>query len=228
MQIGIIGAGFIARAVAAVATRHGHDAMVSNTRGPDTLFSLVGSIGCKAGTPEQAAAFGDIALVAIPLKAYQAVPVAQLEGTIVIDANNYYPERDGHIDELDRDEITTSELLARHLPRSKIVKAFNAITAADIEIDGRPAGSPGRRALPIAGDDVAAKKVVAVLLDEFGYDTVDAGPLVEGRRFQKNTPAYCIPMDFRGLQATVYNTFNPQRNRYETQAARAGLTERIS
>jgi predicted dinucleotide-binding enzyme len=203
MQIGIIGAGFIARAVAAVATRHGHDVMVSNTRGPDTLFSLVGSIGCTAGTPEQAAAFGDIALVAIPLKAYQAVPVAQLEGKIVLDANNYYPERDGHIDELDRDEITTSELLARHLPNSRIVKAFNAITAADIERDGRPTGSPCRRALPIAGDDVAAKKVAAELLDELGYDTVDAGPLVEGRRFQKETPAYCVPMDSEELKRAL-------------------------
>jgi predicted dinucleotide-binding enzyme len=208
MQIGIIGAGYIARAVAAVATGAGHDVMVSNTRGPDTLFSLVGSIGsigCKAGTPQEAAAFGDIALVAIPLKAYRAVPVAQLERKIVLDANNYYPERDGHIGELDRDEMTTSELLARHLPKSRIVKAFNAITAADIEGDGRPAGSPDRRALPIAGDDVAAKKVVAQLLDELGFDTVDAGPLVEGRRFQKDTPAYCVPTDSEELQRALDN-----------------------
>jgi predicted dinucleotide-binding enzyme len=179
--------------------------MVSNTRGPDTLFSLVGSIGCKAGTPEEAAAFGDIVLVAIPLKAYRTVPVAQLEGKIVFDANNYYPERDGHIGELDRDEMTTSELLARHLPKSTIVKAFNAITAADIERDGRSAGSPGRRALPIAGDDVAAKKAVAELLDELGFDTVDAGPLAEGRRFQKDTPAYCVRMDSEELQRALGN-----------------------
>jgi 8-hydroxy-5-deazaflavin:NADPH oxidoreductase len=197
MQIGIIGAGFIARAVAA---RAGHEVMVSNTRGPDTLFSLVGSVGCKAGTPEEAAAFGEIALVAIPLKSYQAVPATQLEGKIVLDANNYYPERDGRIDELDRDEITTSELLARHLPKSRIVKAFNAITAADIESDGRPAGSPGRRALPIAGDDAAAKKLAADLLDEFGFDTVDAGPLLEGRRFQKDTPIL-RPNGFEGAPA---------------------------
>ncbi|MDT5304163.1 MAG: 8-hydroxy-5-deazaflavin:NADPH oxidoreductase, partial [Mycobacterium sp.] len=117
-------------------------------------------------------------------------PVAQVEGKIVLDATNYHPERDGHIDELDRDEITTSDLVARHLPKSTIVKAFNAITAADIERDGLPSGWPGRRALPIAGDDAVAKKVVAELLDELGYDTVDAGPLVEGRRFQINTPAY--------------------------------------
>ena len=209
MQIGIIGAGSIAGAVAAVATGQGHDVMVSNARGPDTLLRIVDAIGCKAGTPEEAAAFGDIALVAIPLKAYPTVPVAPLEGKIVLDAGNYHPERDGHIDELDRDEITTSDFLARHLPESTIVKAFNAITAADIESDGLPSGWPGRRALPIAGDDVVAKKVVAELLDELGYDTVDAGPLLEGRRFQKDTPAYCVPMDYRGLQTTVHNTFNP-------------------
>jgi len=219
MQIGIIGAGSVAGAVAAVATRQGHDVMVSNTRGPNTLSSFVDSIGCKAGTPEEAAAFGDIALLAIPLKAYRTVPVAQLEAKIVLDATNYHPERDGRIGELDRDEITTSELLARHLPKSTIVKAFNAITAADIESDGLPSGWPGRRALPIAGDDAAAKKVVAELLDELGYDTVDAGPLLEGRRFQKNTPAYCIPMNSSGLRATVYNTFNPLAPRRTPLAA---------
>jgi predicted dinucleotide-binding enzyme len=203
VKIGIIGAGFIARAVTAVAMKHGHEIMVSNTRGPETLFSLTGSTGCKAGSPQEAAEFGDIVLVAIPLKAYRAIPVAPLEGKIVLDANNYYPERDGHIGELDRDEITTSELLARHLPKSKVVKVFNAIQAAHIESDGRPAGSPDRRAHPIAGDDAAAKKVVADLVDQFGFDVVDAGPLAEGMRFQRGTPAYCVPMDSRQLQEAL-------------------------
>ncbi len=193
----------IARAVAAVAIKHGHEVMVSNTRTPDTLFSLTGSLGCKAGSPQEAAEFGEIVLVAIPLKAYQTIPVAPLKGKIVLDANNYYPERDGHIGELDRDEITTSELLVRHLPKSKVVKVFNAVQAAHIETDGRPAGSPDRRAHPIAGDDAAAKKVVADLLDQFGFDVVDAGPLAEGRRFQKDTPAYCVPMDSRKLQEAL-------------------------
>jgi predicted dinucleotide-binding enzyme len=194
MKIGIIGAGFVARAVAAVAIKHGHDVMVSNSRGSQTLFSLVNTVGCKAGTPEEAALFGDIVLVAIPLKAYEAVPVAPLEGKIVLDANNYDLERDGHIDGLDRSAITTSELLARHLPKSKLVKVFNAIMAADIEKDGRPAGASDRRAHPIAGDDTAAKTVVADLLDQFGFDVIDAGPLSEGRRFQRDTPAFCVPM----------------------------------
>jgi predicted dinucleotide-binding enzyme len=90
MRIGTIGAGFIARAVAAVAIRHGHEVMVSNTRTPDTLFSVTDSIGCKAGTPAEAASLGEIALVAIPLKNYRSIPLSSLEGKIVIDANNYY------------------------------------------------------------------------------------------------------------------------------------------
>ena len=193
MKIGIIGAGFIARAVATVAIRAGHEVMVSNTRGPQSLFSLVGTIGCKAGTVEEAAAFGDIVLVAIPLYAYATLPAAPLAGKTVLDAGNYYSDRDGTIPALDRHQTTTSEILAGHLPTSHIVKAFNAITAADIERDGKPAGATDRRALPIAGDDAGAKRTVSELLESFGYDVVDAGPLSEGWRFEADTPVYCIP-----------------------------------
>lgn len=202
MKIGIIGAGFIARAVTAVAMKSGHQVMVSNSRGPETLFSLIGTTGCKAGTPAEAAAFGDIVVVAIPLKAYQSIPVAELDGKIVLDANNYYPERDGHIKDLDYGPLTSSELLAQHLPGSKIVKAFNATTAGDIEKDW-PAGSPDRRALPIAGDDADAKKVVSELFEELGFDIVDAGPLKEGNSFQPDTPAYCVPFDKTGLREAL-------------------------
>lgn len=203
MKIGIIGAGFIARAVTAVAMKSGHQVMVSNSRGPETLFSLTGSTGCKAGTAAEAAAFGDLVVVAIPLKAYQTIPEAELVGKIVLDANNYYPDRDGHISELDQNELTSSELLARHLPKSNIVKAFNAIAAADIERDGRPAGAPDRRALPIASDDAAAKRIVSVFFEELGFDIVDAGPLREGYRFQPDTPAYCVPLDGFALRAAL-------------------------
>jgi 8-hydroxy-5-deazaflavin:NADPH oxidoreductase len=200
MRIGTIGAGYIARAVAAAASAQGHEVMVSNSRGPETLFSLVRTLSCSAGTPTEAATFGDIVLVAIPLKAYEAVPVEPLRGKVVIDASNYYPERDGRIDELDRGEVTTSELLARHLPESKVVKAFNAIPAADIVGDGLPSGSAGRRAHPIAGDGEDAKLVVATLLDEIGFDVVDAGRLTEGRRFERDTPAYCVPLEAAALR----------------------------
>ena len=206
MKIGIIGAGFIARAVTAVAMKLGHEVMVSNSRGPETLFSLTGTTGCKAGTPVEAAAFGDLVVIAIPLKAYQSIPEAELVGKIVLDANNYYPVRDGHIAELDSGRLTSSELLAQHLPGSRIVKAFNAIIAADIEKDGRPAGATDRRALPIAGDDGTAKRIVSEFFQELGFDIVDAGPLKEGYRFQPDTPAYCIPLGKLGLREALGST----------------------
>jgi predicted dinucleotide-binding enzyme len=137
-----------------------------------------------------AAKAGDIVVVSIPLKNYRDVPVAPLEGKIVIDTNNYYPQRDGHIRELDDESTTTAELLQTHLPTSKVVKAFNHIYAAQLTTDGQPAGSRNRRALVIAGDNNEAKAVVTNLLDEFGFDTVDAGPLKEGWRIQRDTPGY--------------------------------------
>ena len=129
-------------------------------------------------------------VVTIPLKNIADVPVEPLAGKVVIDTNNYYPQRDGHIAELDDESTTTAELLQRHLPSSKVVKAFNHIYAAQITTDGTPAGTPNRRALVIAGDDAAAKATVTQLLDQFGYDTVDAGPLAEGWRIQRDTPGY--------------------------------------
>jgi 8-hydroxy-5-deazaflavin:NADPH oxidoreductase len=190
--IGLIGAGHIGSQVARLAVAHGYDVVISNSRGPDTLSDLVKELGprARAGTVADAAAAGDIVVVTIPLKNYRDVPVAPLAGKVVIDTNNYYPQRDGHIAELDDESTTTAELLQRHLPSSKVVKAFNHILAAQLTTDGTPAGTPNRRALVIAGDDPGAKSVVTRLLDEFGFDTVDAGPLKEGWRIQRDTPGY--------------------------------------
>src|SRR5690606_30031437 len=121
----------------------------------------------------------EIALVAVPLGRRAEVPVAALAGKLVLDANNYYPGRDGRIPELDANETTTSELLQRHLPDSYVVKAFNSIRAAEIPTDGTPAGTPRRRALPIAGNDADAKDRATEFLDSLGFDTVDLGPLSE-------------------------------------------------
>lgn len=206
MKIGIIGAGFVARSVATLAVRAGHQAMLSNSRGPQTLFSFKSQIGCEVGTVDEAAAFGDIALLAVPLTAYRAIPVTPLAGKIVLDADNYYFERDGHIPELDSGATTTSELHAAHLPMSKIVKAFNAIPMGDLMADGRPAGTPGRRALPLAGDDAAARQLVVDLYDAFGFDAVDAGPLSEGWRFERDRPAYCVAMDKPTLTRVLAET----------------------
>jgi 8-hydroxy-5-deazaflavin:NADPH oxidoreductase len=190
--IGFIGSGHIGSQVARLAIAHGYDVVMSNSRGPDTLAALVAELGPKAraATAAEAATAGDIVVVTVPLKNYRQVPVAPIAGKIVIDTNNYYPQRDGHIPELDSESTTTSELLQAHLPTSKVVKAFNHIYAAQITTDGRPAGTPNRRGLVIAGNDPAAKATVAKLLDEFGYDAVDAGPLSESWRIQRDTPGY--------------------------------------
>ena len=190
--IGIVGAGHIGSQVARLALASGYKVVISNSRGPETLTGLVAELGpdARAATALEAAQAGDIVVVTVPLKNYRAVPVEPLAGKIVIDTNNYYPERDGHIPELDTESTTTSELLQAHLPTSKVVKAFNHIYAAELTTHGQPAGTKNRRALVIAGDDQGAKAVVTHLLDQFGFDTVDAGPLKEGWRIQRDTPGY--------------------------------------
>jgi predicted dinucleotide-binding enzyme len=190
--IGLIGSGNIGQALAKQAIAHGYRVVLSNSRGPETLTDLVAELGdsASAGTAEAAAAAGDLVVVTVPLKNYRQVPVAPLAGKIVIDTNNYYFERDGHIDVLDAGAATVSGLLAEHLPESRIVKAFNNIAALAIIDEATPAGTPNRRALPIAGDDEEAKKVVSALIEEFGFDVVDAGPLAEGARFERDKPAY--------------------------------------
>ena len=190
--IGLIGSGNIGTAIARQAVAQGHDVVLSNSRGPETLADLVAELGpqARAATPQEAASAGEVVVVTVPFKAYTEVPVEPLAGKVVIDTNNYYFERDGHYPEIDAGEASPSELLAAHLPGSRVVKAFNAIRADHIVTAGTPAGTPGRRALPIAGDDLEAKAVVASLIDSFGFDVVDAGALVEGRRFDRDKPAY--------------------------------------
>lgn len=200
MRLGIIGAGPVGAGVARLAVAAGHQVTIANSRGPESLASLCADIGCEAGTAQEAATAGELVLIAVPLSQLAALPAAALADRIVLDADNYYPERDGVFAELDQHKITTSELLARRLPGARIVKAFNAILASDLDRHARPAGSPNRRALPIAGDDAAAKVRVAELHNQLGYDTVDAGSLGEGWRFERAKPAYCLPLGTMALR----------------------------
>ena len=190
--LGLIGAGHIGSQLARLAIAHGYSVVISNSRGPETLSGLVAELGPKAraAAPAEAAKAGDIVVVTLPLKNYKTVPVEPLAGKVVIDTNNYYPQRDGQIPELDNESSTVSELLQAHLPKSKVVKAFNHLYAASLTTDGQPAGSNNRRALVIAGDDKDAKETVTRLIDQFGFDTVDVGPLKEGWRIQRDTPGY--------------------------------------
>lgn len=192
--IGIIGAGHIGSQIARKAVELGYDVVISNSRGPETLGDLVAELGplARAATAAEAAAAGDFAVVTVPLKNYRNVPAQPLEGKVVIDTNNYYWERDGRIPELDNGEATTSGLLQKHLPTSKVAKGFNHIYAKDITTDGTHAGTPNRRALATASDFPEAAELVTRLYDEFGFDTVNIGPLADSWRVERDRPAYVI------------------------------------
>jgi predicted dinucleotide-binding enzyme len=189
---GFIGSGNIGSTVARLAIAAGHDVVLSNSRGPETLADLVAELGphARAATAQEAATAGDVVVVTIPLKAYRDVPVEELAGKVVIDTMNYYPERDGQIPELDEGSTTSSELLQAHLPQSRVVKGFNNIFFQHLRDLARPAGAEDRSALAIAGDDAGAKDTVRKALDAIGYDTLDLGPLAEGWRTQPGQPAY--------------------------------------
>lgn len=203
--IGFIGSGHIGFHLARLATAQGYDVVMSNSRGPETLDDLVEELGphARAATPAEAGAAGDLVVVAVPLRAIAEVPAGPLAGKVVIDTNNYYPARDGDIPELDNESTTTSELLQRHLPTSKVVKAFNHLYAAELTTDGQPAGTPNRRALAVAGNDVDAVATVAALVDSFGFDPVTVMPLAEGWRIQRDTPGYLPRLTADELRAAM-------------------------
>ena len=203
--IGIIGAGHIGSALAQAFSGLGYDVVIANSRGPETLADLVAELGpnVTAATAADAAAAADIAVVTVPLKALKNVPVEPLAGKIVLDTDNYYFERDGHIDALDRGETTTSQLLQDHLPTSKVVKAFNHILASDINTTGLPAGTVDRRALGTASDHDDAIELVTGIYDALGYDTVSAGPLSESWRLERDRPAYVTRQTADELRANL-------------------------
>ncbi|WP_110686496.1 NADPH-dependent F420 reductase [Salinicola aestuarinus] len=207
MNIGIVGAGFIGQAMSRLLLAKGYRVMIANSRGPETLRALQPELeGLETGTVEQACRFADLLLLAIPFSHYGQLPVAVFDGKVVMDAGNYYPQRDGRELDLDAHRTTTSERLAAHLTGATIVKAVNAILASDIVADARPPDANDRRALPIAGDDSNAKARVSQLLETLGYDVVDVGSLSEGWRFERARPAYCIPLHAQTLARTLAAT----------------------
>ncbi len=205
MHIGLIGAGHIGGTLAALLVRAGHEVAISNSRGPDSLAGLVGELGehARAVMPAEAAAFGEVVVVSLPFGRYQRVPAEALVGKIVIDTNNYYPDRDGHFRELDDGLTTSSELLQTHLGGAHVVKALNTLYARWLAEEGRPAGTSGRTAIPIAGDDPDAKRVVSGLIDVIGFDAVDLGGLAAGRRFQPGTALYAVQLTRSQIEAAA-------------------------
>ena len=193
MRIGIIGSGRIGGTLARLLVQVGHEVRVSNSRGPETLSELAAELGERGGavTAAEAAVFGEVVVVSVSLGRYREVPREGVAGKVVIDTNNYYPGRDGQFEELDSGRTTSSELLQAHLPGARVVKAFNGINWERLRDRGRSAGDPDRRGIPISGDDADAKDEVARLVDQIGFDAVDAGALSEGgRAHQPGTPVY--------------------------------------
>ena len=193
--VGIIGSGQIGGTVARLSVAAGHTVVLSNSRGPETLAELAAELGplATAGTAGQAAEAGDLVVVSVPVKAFGDLPVKPLAGKPVLDTGNYYPQRDGHISELDTGALTSSELLQRYLAEAHVVKVFNNILFRHLRWLARPSGADDRSALPIAGDSEQAKAAVTAFLDSIGYDAVDAGPLADSWRQEPGTPVYGSP-----------------------------------
>lgn len=203
MRIGIIGTGHIGSTLARHFVDAGHEVAVANSRGPETLRELESDLGehAHAVTAEQAARFGELAVVSVPFGHYTDLPGDAFDGRVVIDTGNYYPARDGHRADLDEDRTTSSELVQRQLHGSHVVKAFNAIRFDDLRGQAGRDGARGRRAIPLSGDDAEAKQVVADLIEQIGFDPVDAGSLAEGgRRHQPGTGVYTVDLNARELR----------------------------
>ena len=190
MKIGIIGAGHIGGVLTQRLTQLGHDVTVANSRGPETLRDLAAKTGARAGTVTDAARDKDVVIVTIPEKSVPELPKGLFEHShaVVVDTGNYYPQRDGRIGEIESG-TTESRWVSEQLGHP-VVKAFNTIQSNHLLKDGRPRGDRERIALPVAGDDPNAKAVVSRLIDELGFDTVDAGGLDDSWRQQPGTPVY--------------------------------------
>lgn len=201
MKIGIIGAGHIGGTLTRRLTRLGHEVSVANSRGPETLQDLARETGARPATVQDVVKDKDVVIVAIPEKSYRDLPRGLFASvgpeTVVIETGNYYPERDGRIAEIEAgmpESVWVSQQLGR-----PVIKAFNTIYARNLLEKGRARGE-GRLALPVAGDDRRAKEVALRLIDELGFDCVDAGPLAESWRQQPGTPVYTKELDEAGVR----------------------------
>lgn len=203
--ISFIGAGNIGANVARAVANAGYDVILSNNHGPDSLAGLAADIGSLASTAstEDAAHQGDVVVIAVPYTAFDSLPTEALAGKVVLATTNYIPEYTGHIAALDDTTVTEVGMLQRRLPDSKVVKAFSHLNAAEVPTTGTPPGTPNRRALAIAGDDDAAKRVAAEIYDTVGYDTVDAGGINESWTFGFGQPAFITRQNVTELKANI-------------------------
>jgi predicted dinucleotide-binding enzyme len=221
MNIGIIGSGNIGGTLARHFAALGHDVLISNSRGPESLTTVAAETGATAATVEQAARAHDVVIISVPEAAVPQLPrnILGTTSAVVVDTGNHYPARDGQIAEIEAG-LTDSEWVAQVLC-SRVVKAFNNIVVASLQTRGRPPGTPGRICLSVAGDEPRAKALVMDLIDAIGFDGVDAGRLVDSWRQHPGTPAYCQDLDIDGLKAALAQADAAQIARYRAEANEA-------
>jgi 8-hydroxy-5-deazaflavin:NADPH oxidoreductase len=205
MRIGIIGAGHIGSTLAYLFSKAGHDVEISNSRGPDSLRDLEKEYGdnVRAATVEDAARNGEVVVVSIPLGRCTDLPAADLAGKTVIDTCNYYPSRDGQVAALDSGQASSSQLVQRHLAGAHVVKAFNAMRWDHLREYGREGGAAQRYGIPVAGDDQAAKRQVMDLIEQVGFEPVDAGTLAGSRSFEPGTDVYTADLWAADLRSRI-------------------------
>jgi predicted dinucleotide-binding enzyme len=205
MKIGIIGSGHIGSALTRRLRKLGHDVAVANSRGPDTLSALASETGAQAVTVNDATRGRDLVIIAIPEKSYRDLPADLFPNTptstVVVDTGNYYPARDGTIAAIE-EGMPSSAWVTEQIGRP-VIKAFNTIQAEHLMNGGKPSGTPGRIALPVSGDDDAAKGTVIQLIDELGFDGVDAGDLNESWRQEPGTPVYGADLNADGVLRAI-------------------------
>jgi predicted dinucleotide-binding enzyme len=221
MKIGVIGVGLIGGTVARLASAAGHEVLIANSRGPETLAALAGEIGARAVTAREAALAEDIVVLSIPQLAVAALPAELFQATpataAIVDTGNYYPQvRDGVIPEIE-EGLLDSEWVASRIGRP-VVKAFNMIKARSLATSGSEPGTPHRIAIAIAGDDPGARTKVATLIDEIGFDVVDAGALAESWRMQPGTIGYCHDYDALTLRAALAATSREWLTHYRQES----------
>jgi 8-hydroxy-5-deazaflavin:NADPH oxidoreductase len=203
--IGFIGTGHVGAQIARAVTAVGYDVILSNAHDPGALTALVSELGdrASAATVEETAAAADLVVVAVPIRAFSSLPIAPLAGKVVIVTSNYNREREGAVPTLDNGETTVPGLLQAHLQGAHVVRAFSHISSGEVTTAGKPAGTPHRRALAIAGDDQAAKDAVTGIYDAVGFDTLDLGGLDQAWRVDRGQPAFITHQDLAQLKANV-------------------------
>jgi predicted dinucleotide-binding enzyme len=220
MKIGIIGAGHIGGTLTRRLSALGHDVSVANSRGPDSLKDLAAETGARAALPQEVVEGADMVVVTIPLRGIPNLPrdlfAKAPANLVVVDTGNYYPQRDGRIEAIEQG-MTESRWTSQRLGRP-VVKAFNNIYAQHLLEKGLPRGTPGRIALPVAGDDKSEKAVVIALLDALGFDGVDAGSLDDSWRQQPGTPVYGTDFDAAGVVRGLAEASNERKPQFMANA----------